>query len=283
MQPTFLSDAQISSWNKNGFVVVKSAVAKEFAADTAAAVWNYLGMDKNKSQDWYDKELRDQAGIDYRGMIPFYHHQSLWNCRQSPAIYQAFADLYGSTKLLVSLDRVNMNPPATDGWNYKGFIHWDLDVTLNPIPFQLQGVLALSDTGRADGGFQCVRGFHLKVGNWVRQQPSGWTYKNADFSDLKTSYIAMKAGDLLIWNSVLPHGNSVNHSSGPRLAQYITMFPAEGITDTELKSRVQSFENNTPPFYEGNRQFPISPKTFFEEPVELTDLGKKILGINPWL
>jgi ectoine hydroxylase-related dioxygenase (phytanoyl-CoA dioxygenase family) len=36
-----------------------------------------------------------------------------------------------------------------------------------------------------------------------------------------------KAGDLVIWNSFLPHGTGPNTSDQPRLAQFITMVPAD--------------------------------------------------------
>ena len=34
-----------------------------------------------------------------------------------------------------------MNPPVGARWGYEGFIHWDLDSTVRPLPLKLQGVL----------------------------------------------------------------------------------------------------------------------------------------------
>lgn len=50
-----------------------------------------------------------------------------------------------------------------------------------------------------------------------------------------------KAGDLVIWNSLLPHGNAANTSARPRLAQYITMMPA-GADGAGCRERVAAWE-----------------------------------------
>jgi len=42
------------------------------------------------------------------------------------------------------------------GHEYKGFIHWDVNTSLNPIPVNVQGVLSLVDTDIEMGGFQCI-------------------------------------------------------------------------------------------------------------------------------
>ena len=53
--------------------------------------------------------------------------------------------------------------------------------------------------------------------------------------------IPTKSGDLLIWNRLLPHGNSVNTSSSPRLAQFIAMNPAQEMDEESLAGRVSEW------------------------------------------
>ena len=53
----------------------------------------------------------------------------------------------------------------------------------------------------------------------VSEQPS--------LAGLEPTAIAGSAGDLIIWNSFIPHGNAANTSDSPRLAQFVTMVPAD--------------------------------------------------------
>ena len=56
----------------------------------------------------------------------------------------------------VAIDRANLNTPNREGRTFTGFIHWDADTSLNPLPIGVQGVLSLADTDNQTGGFQCV-------------------------------------------------------------------------------------------------------------------------------
>ena len=51
---------------------------------------------------------------------------------------------------------------------------------------------------------------------------------------LERKSIPGKAGDFLIWNVALLHGNGKNVANQPRLAQYISMTP-EGSAQTSLR------------------------------------------------
>ena len=53
----------------------------------------------------------------------------------------------------------------------------------------------------------------------VSEQPS--------LAGLEPTAIAGSAGDLIIWNSFIPHGNAAITSDSPRLAQFDTMVPAD--------------------------------------------------------
>jgi len=237
-------------------------------------------MDPTRDEDWYDSTIREKSGIDDKGRIPFYHDQALWDCRQYPTIHAAFSDLYQTTDLLVSLDRVNMNPPWREDWNYDGFIHWDVDVG-TPRRFQvsMQGVLSLSDVEPGAGGFQCVKGFQHQIDGWLARQPLGYEKRFPDTAGMIVSDIPMEAGDFLIWNELLPHGNTRNRSKAPRLAQYITMFPAKWISDDEREKRLNSFCENTAPTSPNGKPLPGSPKEPLRKGnIKLSQLGRQLLG-----
>src|SRR6185437_7503795 len=155
-------------FEENGYVVVHDAVPKENCDAVIAAVWDFLGMDPGNPDDWYREPLRRG------GMVEIYQHQSMWDNRQYPRLYEAFTEILGTRKLWVSFDRVGMKPPphpAHPEYDHTGFIHWDVDTSKLPVRFGVQGVLYLADTAANQGGFQCVPGMHRNLEEWVKTQP----------------------------------------------------------------------------------------------------------------
>ena len=172
-------------------------------------------------------------------MVQMFQTQGLWDNRQYPRVYKAFAELYGQEQLLVSIDRANLNPPQrpeSPGWGVGGRYHWDmppeqLGSPKMPATARIQGVLYLEDTAENQGGIRIVPGFHKKFEAWVASIPEEERGKNfgdqPTLSHLEPQPVVGKAGDLVIWNSFLPHGTGPNTSTEPRLAQFITMVPAD--------------------------------------------------------
>jgi hypothetical protein len=93
----------------------------------------------------------------------------------------------------------------------------------------------------------------------------------------------MNAGDLLIFNSLQPHGIRPNKSgSKVRLAQYISMMPAEEENEPLRQWRIKSWkERNAPEGY----AFPGDPRGWEKNKygvAELSPLGRKLLGLDRW-
>ena len=130
-------------WLHNGYVVIKQAVPRQQAVETAAFLWEFEEKDPSNEETWYtapraEMEMKELVGT---GMVEVYNHQKLWNNRQTPRVYNAFVDIWGTHKLWVTIDRANLNFPMRPGFDYKGFIHWDYDPETKPQ--NVQGVLAL--------------------------------------------------------------------------------------------------------------------------------------------
>lgn len=266
----------------NGYVILHDAVPPQNLQAVVDAIFEFLGMDPNDPEDWYRPPHRTN------GMVELYQHQALWDNRQHPRVHQAFSEIYGTEKLWVSEDRVCMKPtmhPAHPEYDHKGFIHWDVDTSKLPLPFRVQGVLALTDTTEDMGGFQCIPGFHRDLAQWIATQPPDRNPYQPDLSALppgmKVMPIPMKAGDLLIWDTLLAHGNGHNVSNRPRLAQYITMFPAGD--EAQARERIDRWQNRKKPPHD--RAFPGDPRRVEElygRTAELTPLGRRLLGLELW-
>ena len=138
--------------------MVKQAVPAENVKRLVDLLWEFQEMNPNDPSTWYKDQLRDHAmkELNNSGMVEIYNHQYLWDNRQYPRIYDAFVDIWDNEKLWVTIDRANLNPPNRSQRPFAGFIHWDADTTLDPLPVNVQGVLSLVDHELEMGGFQGV-------------------------------------------------------------------------------------------------------------------------------
>ncbi len=279
-----LSEEDWAFWKHNGYVIIKNAVPKEQVKQTADFLWEFDEKDAGNPETWYalPRAEMQMKELTNTGMVEVYNHQTLWNNRQMPKVHAAFADIWGTEKLWCTIDRANLNFPIRPGFDYKGFIHWDYDPETKPQ--NVQGVLALADqTDESMGGFQCIPELFRNYDTWKLTQPEDRNHFKPDTTGLQLEKIMMEAGDLLIFNSTEPHGIRPNYSKDKvRIAQYISMMPAEEDNEALRQWRITSWKDRIAP--EGYA-FPGDPRKWEQtkySTAELSDLGKKLLGLNKW-
>jgi hypothetical protein len=270
----------LTFWETNGYIVVRSAVPQEYLDALVEATWEFLEMSPDNPSGWYNWPSWHKPRS---GMVQMFHHQAMWNIRQLPRVHQAFSEIYKTENLWVSLDRLNMNPPALPQDDWEGVIHWDVDPLKYPSPLRVGGVLCLTDTAADQGGFQCVPGTHLRVPEIMTAIPEGHDRRTPIVNKSDITPIPGKAGDLIIWNNWLLHSNSRNRTDRPRLAQYITMTPELYHTEEEREQRINAWKNNLEPYNqnsygEDSRQLEANKP----RPAELDQLGRKLLGELHW-
>ena len=281
-----LTETEWQFWMEKGYIVIKNAIPKEQATATADFLWEFEEKHPHDPNTWYtppraEMKMKELAGT---GMVEVYNHQQLWNNRQTQRVYDAFVDVWGTEKLWVTIDRANLNFPIKKGFEYKGFIHWDYDPETKPQ--NVQGVIALSDQTDLDmGGFQCIPWLFQNYDTWKLTQAQDRNHFQPDITGLedKIEKVAMEAGDLLIFNSLLPHGIRPNRSNNKvRIAQYISMMPAEEDNAALKAWRMNSWKNRVAP--EGYA-FPGDPRKWEQtkySTAALSPLGEKLLGLNSW-
>lgn len=278
-----LSEADWQFWVDNGYVIIKNAVPKEQVKKLADYLWEYEGKDQNDIETWYKKPnaQMQMAELNNTGMVEIYNHQFMWNNRQMEKVHQAFADVWGTEKLWVTIDRANLNFPLRPGFEYKGFIHWDYDPETRPQ--NVQGVLALADqTDETMGGFQCVPELYRTYDSWKLTQPDDRDHYKPDTTGFTIEKVKLEAGDLLIFNSLEPHGIRANNSGNRvRVAQYISMMPAQEENEELRQWRINSWQSREA--MQGYA-FPGDPmEREKKNPVaELSALGRKLLGLDKW-
>ena len=273
-------------WLRNGYIVIKNAISREQAQKTADFLWEFEEKDPLNPATWYtqaraEMQMKELQGT---GMVEVYNHQLLWENRQTKRVYDAFVDIWGTEKLWATIDRANLNFPIRKGFEYKGFIHWDYDPETKPQ--NVQGVLALADqTDTEMGGFQCIPWLFRNYDTWKQSQPKDRNRYQPDISGLEQHIVKvpLEAGDLLIFNSLEPHGIRPNNSNDKvRIAQYISMMPAEEENQALKEWRIQSWKNRIAP--EGHA-FPGDPRNWEQtkyQTAQLSALGEKLLGARSW-
>ena len=279
-----LSEEDWKFWKENGYIVIKNVVPKEQVEWLAKFLWEFEEKNPDDPGTWYAPPRAEiqMKELTNTGMVEVYNHQYLWDNRQAQGIYNAFVDIWGTEKLWVTIDRANLNFPIRPGYEYKGFIHWDYD--LETKPQNVQGVLALADQMDENmGGFQCVPELYRTYDTWKLTQPEDRDHFKPDVTGFDLVKVKMEAGDLLIFNSLQPHGIRPNTSGNKvRVAQYIAMMPAQEDNEELRQWRITSWRDRKAP--EGYA-FPGDPRNWEQTrygTARLSELGEKLLGLKKW-
>jgi ectoine hydroxylase-related dioxygenase (phytanoyl-CoA dioxygenase family) len=293
---SLITDSDREFFERNGYLKLEGVVPEDACERVVDAIYEFTGRDPEDRSTWHDPPEGLDEQFSGAGMIELYHHPAMWAIRQAPALYQAYAELLGEERLWTSIDRVNMTPPRDDDHPEldQSFVHWDTDTSPLPdrpvqshgterVPFGIQGVVYLRDTSEDQGGFQCVPSLFADLEEWVAERPDDRDPYEPDFdeSEYPIEAVPGEQGDVVLWNRLLPHGNGHNLADEPRFAQYVLMYP-ESFADRETREeRVRGFEAKEPP---AGDPFPGDPREREKEHEvpELTPLGRKLLGADPW-
>ncbi|MFG2792586.1 phytanoyl-CoA dioxygenase family protein [Streptomyces sp. NPDC048419] len=294
-----LSEQDFAFWKTYGYVVVRNAVSPGAAKSLYEFAWEFQGLDPDRPETWYqEREFRSDLDRDLHvyGFVEAYHHQLLWDNRQTQRVYDAFADVWDCAELWVTLDRLNLNPPnrgsrsrsliepTDEGFDIE--LHWDVDTTLGVLPQRVQGILALNDTQPELGGFQCAPELFRQFEEWRIAQPAGRdpirpAVDRAEFPVVRPD---LQAGDLLIFNGLLAHGVAPNVSdNGVRAVQYLSMMPALEEYQALRGSRVESWRTLSTPDWNGTLLGDSEqPEALRYGAATLDDLGERLLGLTSW-
>jgi hypothetical protein len=264
----------IDGLHNNGWTRVDGSVPRELCDRLVDALESEVGVPVNDPSRW------DAYGGEMRDLVPIWGHQAQWDIRQHPNLHRVWRELWGTECLGVSLDSCRFTPPWRPGHAEPGPIHWDHDPR-NAARRMFQGVLALTDTAIDQGGFRCVPSLYRNPAAWsdapVTDDAGGEEWL-ANTTGYEIVHVSAGAGDLVVWDSRLPHSNSKNVSDKPRIAFYIMMGP----TDEGLRrASVESWRSGRcVPWWrqrDGYERIELWP------PANLTKLGRRLLGLDPWL
>ena len=282
-------------FEKYGYVVIEDVVSEEKCEAVIADMWDFMEKNPGDQNSWYES-AEGLNKSQSAGVMEMYFAQSMWDTRQDPGLYQAFAEILGEKSLWTSIDRVNFTPPSDPDHpeiDRALGLHWDLDESTIPdreiqpggterAPYGVQGVLHLRDTTEDQGGFRCVPEVYQDLyDGFLDEQEDNWQNTDVDLGGREVINVGGGQGDLLIWDSLLLHGNGQNSSDEPRFAQYITASPAQFDDPVKRRDRIRTWREREAIATPGDGD----PREYEKErfpPADLTALGQKLLGLDPW-
>ena len=278
-----LSPQDWEQWITLGYVIVRQAVPADNVERLTEALFAFEDMDPADQTTWYKSDAPSQRLPGHSGLVEIYNHQAMWDNRQTPRLYDAFVDVWDTTDLWVVIDFANVNPPNRGTREFEGFVHWDVDTSRRPLPISCQGVLSLSAGDEEIGGFQCVPGIFEKLDGWLAQQPADRDPMTPDLTGHEIVTPRVDPGDLIIFNSLLPHGVRPNRSADRvRMAQYISMSPALEHDEALRETRIAFWRDRIPPHEREHHGQPRKRERELYGRAELTPLGERLLGLRSW-
>jgi len=295
-----LTQDQVDSFYNVGYVIVPNVISKEQCELTLDEIWrtveNHNGISRKNSATWGQPPFTRRGFID---AFPIYNLQSIWDIRQNPIVYGSFAQLLKKRELWCSIDRVSLKRPGIINgkemkeWKCEDWHHTDLNPHFLPPTLTLQGFVVLSDTTEDQGSLHVIPGWQKDIQKWASDHPKLekpksqclCPFKDQRVIETRTKKLAFKAGDLLIFDSRLVHGSYANQTERFRSFVYVTYKENEEGREETRQGRIKSYMSGKAPALSPSGH--PTPQADFQTnvkyiPPQLTDLGKKLLGLESW-
>jgi hypothetical protein len=279
-------------FEKNGFVVIGNVLNDDEINETIDEFFSLVSDNgKECSDEDLEKFYADQpfGKLGIIGSGPDLQSIAQLNNRQNPRVYEAFCTVLKNKNLIVEHDRLGAMRPTLRGteekvdWRTRDkWIHLDCNPMLgtasiggygidtdrfNPIDFKetlvVQGLITLTDAREEDGGFHCIPGGHRIAREWsdrMMRENKSMQVEPDDPIRHGVLKIPIRKGCLLVWNTLLFHGNHPNYSTNWRMVQYIRMIPY-GVTPYI-------------PLFPEMKHYPIG--------FQMSSLGRKLFGLDSY-
>ena len=270
LRGALFSDEHRKRLEHDGFVRVEEVIPPELVTAVLGALRDVSAVDYADSATWH------LLPASYPGIIPSHHHQSQWDIRQHPRLYEVFRELWRTPDLWVSMDRIGFVAPLRPGDTAACEIHWDVDPRGKSV---YQAIVYLTDAGPERAPFCAVPDVFRNLDAWLARRPESFDFSCADFSNEASVAVAGKAGDLIIWDSRLPHGPGPNYASSPRVMQAVTLFPASEADWTAEEQISWWRAKRAPPWW---RDVPGQQDPEPGEPAVLSEHGRRLVGLRRW-
>jgi hypothetical protein len=260
-----------TSLSNDGYIAFRGAVPSEFCERILQAIGDELGIWLREPASWD----RVSSELD---QIPLWGHQSQWNMRQLPELYEIWKTVWGTEHLWVARDSCRFTPPWGPGRARELPLHWDVDPRDRSLQW-FPGLIALTDTPTGAGGFRCSPSLMHNRDRWPASwssSDSGPKYQAGHVLDSEIVEVPLAQGDVLVFDHHLPHGTVLNRSECPRVVFYLQMFPA-GTAEEAAANIADHLAGVSPPWW---RSKPGHDRAEAGPPATLSAHGRRLLGFD---
>ncbi|GAA5870749.1 hypothetical protein JCM16303_001575 [Sporobolomyces ruberrimus] len=261
-----LENGPFNDWrddlHKDGYAVVKGAIPRARALEYRSRAFDWL-------ESWNRGFKRDDPSTFGDECLPvnrrqmYFHYglaqeQWVWDIRCEEGVKGAFEKLWGTEKLVSSMDGGALmlpgRPPVPDA--EKSWKHIDLCPSREGF-FVAQGIVNLNENGPDDGGLMVIKGSSRLLKEYFDEKgrpPLRGTGKQIDWhafdeGEMQWFYdrgcelvkVCAEPGDLILWDSATIHQNCPPSGERDRIVTYVCMGPADLVTPEDLAVRNLAF------------------------------------------
>jgi len=246
----------------NGYVVIKSVADAQQTANAIDLFWKHFT--NTHDVDRHDRATWTRWGVDRRGIITdggVIQSEGAWYVRGLPNVKRAFAKIWKTESLIVSMDSLLLWRPwwHNSAWKPRTEgLHIDQNPFTKPGKLCVQGMVALFDVTRETGGLEVVPRSNNPEQQTKLREVCPHFKTAGDFCMIgfnspvvtERKLILAKAGDLILWDSRTIHGGLVGTGKDSttdtvhqlcRMSMTVCMIPKERATPEVLQERREGF------------------------------------------
>jgi len=253
--------------DSKGYTVVKGAISPEKAAEYVDRMYQWLesfgrGFNHEDRSTWRPQYLPpfSKGGLFHRNGCG--QEQFAWDIRSEPGVIDAFAKIWGTQELLVSVDSVNMSLPFSKedmGDRDAAWPHVDQSPNRR-FKHCIQGIMNLYENGPDDGGLMVLEDSMPLYNEFFETHEDeapegGWGWRDSYhfkesqlqwFYDRGCKWKKVEAGpgDVILWDSRCIHYGAAAKGDRPRIATYICYKPAAAETPEAKELRKEVMKNH---------------------------------------
>ncbi|KTD23532.1 phytanoyl-CoA dioxygenase [Legionella lansingensis] len=212
-----LKKAQKAFWKENGFVIINDLLYPDVKQQLKSWCDELTAWPETpgKWMKYYEKNTQGERQLcRVENFIDY--HKGMYDIASGPRTLKLVSDLMGEEAVIFK-EKINYKFPG--GGGFKPHQDAPAFISFNQ-RFHITMMVAIDDCTLENGCLQIVQG-GANTPRILPQEADG-SIQQKIAATLKWSPIECKSGDIILFDSYLPHYSEPNHSNHPRRAIFIT-------------------------------------------------------------